>query len=249
MAANCPRAPFPGLIKGSPGHQFALSQVVLFPLFVVCALAAFWSKRHSSIFLRKRSFNLLLLGALGSIVPYCAFGIYPYVGAENFPCALYVCLVYLCNPCMSFPMVLKVAQYQNKVSYLRLQSKLNDERRDSLDRDEIIIGHDPLQGEFSLTTLAGHLRVVMCFSRSESDRILNAKFSRTRGFVLLWFCLTAAPFLFAFLVRLGTNPHWLHCTGCEIEIVDAAILITIALIALALSLLANPKISLAHSLL
>jgi len=233
---SCPTAPFPGLIKGSAGHQFALAATILFPLYIVFATLVFYSMRETSVFLRKRSIPLLLLGGAGTMVSWACTVLYDYIGSENFPCALFFFLVYASNSAVSFPLVLKIVRYHNQVALFRLGRQLQEGQADLL---EGLIQKDPLSGELSIRTFAAHIRVVFCLSRSKGDRILNARFSRTYALNFVWFCLTSFPFFLVFIIRLGMNPQWITCTGCELETFDAAIILGIATSALIMSAFAN----------
>ena len=236
---SCPTAPFPGLIKGSAGHQFALAATILFPLYIVFATLVFYSRRQTSVFLRKRSIPLLLLGAVGTVIPWACTTLYDYIGSENFPCGIFIFLVYASNSAVSYPLVLKIATYQNQVALFRLGREMQDGNTGIL---EGLLAKDPLSGEFSLRTLAAHIRIVFCMSRSKSDRVLNAKFSRTYGLNIIWFILTSFPFYLVYVIRLGMNPQWNTCTGCEIEPFDAAANIAIATAALLMSAFANIRV-------
>ena len=88
-------------------------------------------------------------------------------------------------------------------------------------------------------TFRDHLRVVFCSSRSEQDRILNAKFSRTNLVLLYWSAIIIFPYPLAYIIRLRLNPQWINCSGCEVQPVDAGIVIGEDVIALLLATAAN----------
>jgi hypothetical protein len=242
ISTGCPAPPFPGLIKGGSGQQFALAVTILFPLYIAFATSMFFRLRKTTLFLRKRSFKLLLLCAFNTLIPWSCTALYDYIGSENFPCGLFVFLVYISNPSVSYPPVLKIAQYYNQYALFKLARELQNTRESNVE-DETVLGVDPLKGEISLRSVKAHLRVAFCFSRVKQDQILNAKFARTYAFAVLWFLLTAAPFAVVYFIRLAMNPQWLYCTGCELEVFDAAYLIAIATFALILCALSNPSFS------
>lgn len=151
--------------------------------------------------------------------------------------------MYLSGPSVNFPVILKVAQYQSRVSYLRLKRKIEQERRaNQIDVDETIIGPDPLRGEASIASMLAHLKIVFRLSNSQKDRVLHAKFSRTRGYSVLWFVLTCSHCIIAYIVRLGLNPQWLTCSGCEMDILDSWVVVGLLVPSLLLSLASGPSI-------
>ena len=236
----CPSAPYPGLIKGSPGHVFAFANVIAFPIFIAGCTLLFYVQRKSTVFLRKRSFNLLLVGALSTMIVYSSTAVYDYVGSETFPSGLLIFFVYASLPAVSLPLVFKIAGYYNTLAYNKLRNELQQKlREDSQHQTGTIVGADPLRGEASLSTLLAHFRVAFCGSRRREDLVRNAKFNRTYAMPVLWFFIMPAPNLIAYFVRLGMNPQWNVCTGCEIETVDAAILLVFSTAILILSVIAN----------
>ena len=212
------------------------------------------------MYLKKRSFELLLLGAVGTLVPWAATALFDYIGSANFNCALLEFLCYTSNSAISYPVVLKLARYANQVSIIRLTREfelekqlsshnLNDntknanfETNNNARANSILqlFGEDPLKGEASWNTFVGHVKFALFRSKSREARILNAKFSQTFWFKVFWFGLTAFPFLVAYFIRLGTNPEWAVCTGCEIASIDAILLLCISIFALTMSILAYP---------
>lgn len=235
MASICPSPPFPGYVEGSASHRFALSMVVIFPIYLFAALVVFHFASKDSLYLRKRPFSLLLLNVAGAMVPYLSTAVFDFMGSEHFNCSVFYLMVYMSNTALCYPVVLKLTGYYEKVATVRLQRQLQT--------DPSVLGkeHDPFRREMSTSNFVCYIKFVFCRSRRESDKINALRFTQTIGSALVWFFLTAFPFFLAFCIRIGMNPQWVHCVGCELEPVDAGAILGIALAALICSAIANPS--------
>jgi len=107
------------------------------------------------------------------------------------------------------------------VSTLRLMRELQTKRESGLTD---VFGEDEadlLRSDGSGKAFRAYIRLAFCSSRTRTDRILAAKFSRTYTCFVFWLAIIIAPYFLFFVVRLATNPQWIHCSGCEIEPTDA----------------------------
>jgi len=118
------------------------------------------------------------------------------------------------------------------VSTLRLMREIQAKResRASTTMGDEQSDADLLRGDSSWKAFRGYLRVAFRGSRAGDDRILSAKFTRTPVFWLLWILGVSAPYILVYIIRLGINPQWLYCAGCEIEPFDAWTMMIITII-------------------
>lgn len=221
--------PLPLTLVGAPLalHDFLLSTVVLFPVYVASCFLFFYANRNSSVFLRKRALVPLALSLLGTAVPWLAFSVYDFMDPSQVPCWVFKFLCYLTYVMLIVPTILKLAKYRNDRARLLLQNAMR--KMNKTDPEYLEFGEDMLNGEASLRTVWAHLQMTLCHGRAKSKRtkILNARFCNSRAFVLLWFAFTGSPFLLGFAVVVGTNPTS-SCTGCELETVDLAFMLALA---------------------
>ena len=244
QSSLCPSPSFPGVLQDSPAHTLAIAVIILFPFYILLLTLVFWYYRKFSVFLRKRPFKLYLLTCLGTFVTYFATVVYDYLGSDNYNCALLEFLTYLINPAISYPLLLKNAGYEKSISLTRLVrqiEKLESGKKSSLKIEDSLLQGKSLKGDISLQTFIGHVKFTFFYSRSIDSNILDAKFVQTIGFHIFWFFLISFPFLLAFFIRIGMNPQWIHCTGCEIQTIDCAILLGMNIFVQICGLIANPK--------
>ena len=244
MNQSCSLTPYPSVAPNSPAHTLAFATIIWFPLYLLVNFFVYAYFRQQTLFLSKRSFRLFTLSCLTMIIPMSCSVIYDYVGSENFNCGLFVFLCYMSSPSFSFPLLLKVERFSNQLSITRLNRQLEAENllvnpnEGDLHK---IFGDKPLQGELSIRSFVGYLKFTMCHNRTNRVKVLHSKFAQTIGFILFWTFMCLISFFLAFVIRLSMNPHWVYCTGCNLEKIDSAIILSFSIMTLTLSVLANPK--------
>ena len=239
---SCPSPPFPQITPGNPYSTLVFVSLIGYPIFLVLVVGVFYVNRQKNVYFSKRPMDMLIASALSTLPAYFSTVIFDFVGSDRFNCGLLLFLSYITNLCVSFPLFVKVARYENKVAILRLTRELQHVKLNSQEANALsVFGKQPLKGEFSLRTLIGHARYSLCRSRTRNDRILNAKFMQTTGFYFVWVSLTGFLYLVVFFIRLGMNPQWIYCTGCEVPFIDTLILIVLTTFNLSLIFLFNPN--------
>ena len=227
---TCP-PPAPVFEPGTAGQQFVLAMTILIPLFVATYVFIFWYYQQTSLFLRKRSFPIVIFCACATMVTWAMTVLYDYLGSEHYPCWFFMLLVYLASPLFAAPGVVVLLRYANEVSALRLAQKVEMRSANGIE-----VNLDP---EVSLETIRGHFRAVFLRSRVERDRILHAKFSRTDFALLFWATIFVFPFPLVYMIRLSTNSEWLECSGCQVGTFDGAFVLVTDVFAFGLVVSSN----------
>ena len=92
----------------------------------------------------------------------------------------------------------------------------------------LALAGSPLKGMVSCQSARAHFRVALCGEHSKADRLLNAQFSRTKAFWIVWITITVSPYLITYFIRLATDPVWNQgCYGCQLNYIDFACLIAV----------------------
>lgn len=226
--------------QSSPLYVYLVFLSVIYPIFLVACLWVFVYNRNTSVYLRKRPLRIIVFAVVGNIIPWFTFAVYDLVGPENVPCWLFKMLCYMTYVLLIVPTILKLAYYRNERSMARLLEFVQQmDRNDDLFK-EFAKQEDMLRGEASWRTTWAHLTMTFCSRRAVTQlkrtKILNAKFCNSRAFVLLWFTLTASPFLLGFIVFVSSNPVNTNCYGCELEWEDCAFMLCAAPFSLVIGL-------------
>ena len=219
-----------GLDLQTPAYRMSLAFTIIFPIFIVTCFLTFAGFKKSSIYLRKRRLDLVLLSCFAAMLTWASTVLYDYLGSEAFPCALLLALVYFSLAISSIATFLKLTTYVNEVQYLRLiemkitqRSHNQNEEEETEEDDRISIKNEDLLSPIvSLRAIFIHLRFAFLGStRIQEDRILNSRFTRSKFFVVLWVLMVGIPFILAFFVRLGTDAVlYKGCHGCELTPFD-----------------------------
>jgi hypothetical protein len=229
MSDLCTNPP-PGIIKGSPYHIVSLVFTIVFPLFLTFQLALFIWYRSYSVFVRKRSLLLTIQLFVGAIMTWAYTVLYDYLGSENYPCWLFQFLNYFATPIMATVIFLSTAQYLSEISAIRIEremmSKNNPPGTILKEQDSKESSLRIIQGKATLRTFAAHMRRVFRIrfikANKQQERILNLQFVKSYAFKPFWLAIASLPFVIAYVVRIGTDPQWTNCTGCELSIFDSA---------------------------
>lgn len=189
------------------------------------------------MFLRKRSLKWVIFVAFCSSFTWATTVLYDYIGSQNYPCWLFMLMAYLSNCTVFVPGIMIILDYANKLSAMRLSQML---QRKSAGMDgKQTLKDFKLNPEASWDTFKGHVRTAYLGSRNEDDRIQNAKFTRSGFGYFMYGTVLFGAFLIAYFARLGMNPHWATCTGCEVATEDAILIMTLTGLAMSVAIFAN----------
>jgi hypothetical protein len=243
LNGECPSQPYPGLIKPSPQHTFALALTILYPFVICLFLLIFWHYKNDSVYLRKRKFRYVVLSALASLTVWAMTAVFDYVGSESFPCWLLFLLAYASLALFNLPGIFMVVGYNYEVAAIRLKyhaqraqiaaSTAAAAGKGGGDDTTTTAAAAAEQQQIDLTPLANvetftaFIRVLFFHNRNHRIRLLSAKFSRSWASLVFWGWIGCFPYPLAFVVRLGMNPQWGYCTGCEIRLVDVIFFIVV----------------------
>ena len=197
---------------------------IMFPVALAAFILVFLYYKQSSVFLRKRSIELVILCVFGSIVLWSCTALYDVIGSQLYPCWLHAALVYLSIPLIAGPIMLKAALYINEVSAARLL------------KGELLLVEAEDGGFVDITdchqTVPTMWESFKCYARvfmgnrERAVRVKAARFTSSKTFTYAWMLFSTIPYLIAYMVRLSTSAQWQNgCYGCEIELPDAAFLL------------------------
>lgn len=226
-AATCP-APQPGL--NPEGKIYPIIVSALYPAYIVGGVCLFIYYRKTSVFLRRRPLNFILITAVGALLAWVVITLRTVIGNDAFPCWLTM-LLYFCVPCfIKGTLVLKDAQYITEVHAIRMGRELASVREQSMRQSNASglnfdgEGLDLVGSDASFSTFAAHIRTIFRCKRRPDDRLKNLRFTRSPFFVVFWSSMVFLPGLVAFTIRIAQEPSWQqNCYGCDISYTDKAL--------------------------
>ena len=222
----CP-PPHRGLVPGSPGHSFAIAVCVVFPILLIIAGTWFKLAQKSSVFLRKRSFKIILATSIGGMAAWSITAVYDVVGPEKYPCTLFGLLNIMFILMINMPPLFALAQYRNEVAAFLISTKRYG--RSSFTSISAAKSDEDLTRSISWAqAFHGHVKTTFG-SKDPIDRLRHAKFARSIQFKVFYATINIIPYAIYFVIKLANDPQYHNgCYGCELTTVDAAFLLSMA---------------------
>jgi len=187
-------------------------------IFALGCVGYFFWHQSTSTFLRKRNSRAILMLLFSFCISWTTTCFYRVVSMDRFPCWLLVFLVYIVNAILFAASILDVSMYMSKVARIRLDETLRMET--DLDRQSLL--HISFW-----TALYCHIQVVYLNHRKKHTVIGNLVFVSRRIHCILYISVFSLCFPIIFVIRLVQHPEWLFCTGCDIAVTDAIIILVL----------------------
>ncbi len=106
-----------GLVEFDQRNRDAGLALFVFGTVYYVATVAWWYARREKFALRKRSFSLMALSAFGQWLGLCFICLVAWVGRNNFPCDVYIWLVFMIIPFAAGPIAVRLTLFHNKAKF------------------------------------------------------------------------------------------------------------------------------------
>jgi len=216
------------------GRIYSIVFSVVYLVNIVFSVGLFMYYRRTSVFLRRRPLNFILITATGAVIGWASITLRMALGNEAFPCWLTGLLFYSAPPLVKGPLVLKDARYLTEVHAIRLGRELAQQRQTMMRQSNAsginldAEGLDLVGSDASWDTFRAHLRIIFKMKRRPDDKLKNLRFTRSPAFVVFWVSCIFLPFMVAYIARISEDAAWNQgCTGCDINWTDASIMLAI----------------------
>jgi hypothetical protein len=246
----CP-PPHPGLIQGGGGQTFAIVAAVIYPIVLLVSIFIFLYFRNTSVFLRKRSLNVIVYTSMGAMVTWSCTALYDALSPAAYPCALFGFLMLSCIQMVLIPPLIALSRYRNEMAaysifrnrYLRASMSETILPGAGKVESSSKPAHDELSDISWPQAFHGHIKTTFG-SRDPLDRLRHAKFARSYLFPLFYGGINVSPNILYYFIKLGTDPRYYNgCYGCELDTSDTAFLLASAIIGCGMGAFLNsPKI-------
>ena len=190
-----------------------IALIVFTVLTQVGMIGHFYLRKNDSIFLRKRSINLVLISAFGLFLLLIS----NFFGAIlSLPCAFTGLFAQMSIPFICVPIIVRVSQYQTSLSVKASIRHRKETKRVIQGSLPLLTSDKEIEEHLSL----GNSVLFGCLDRSTYQHFVIGPY-----FVWVWLGLTCVPFVVFFAIKLALTLEWQVCSGCYLDVSEVVFFI------------------------
>lgn len=172
--------------------------------FLTFAYVYFLRNQHSSVYLRSRNSNFVLLSIVGVFL-FCGVNVLirDIAGSTTMPCWLFYLFIMFSGPLIAGPAFVALLLYVNRIAFSRMHLKNNTLKI--------------IKGNASVKSVAAYCKYLLVGVRNPNELENSLQFAASKYFVVCLFTFCGIiPCLMFYVILIAVDPVARECNGCYI---------------------------------